>query len=215
MWVTNKSEFVKSFNGTQVTLVWIGKGSGIPVHIGKLSFELQVENNSTSWEERVWQWTTTRGEFYSRWAVSQAEPPYINHHEALFLPGVTKFFIQYDSTKGVHCAKVNKAEMSQYIETHPSISMDLGTSKYVRCRQKKGQKDNSETSDHASSGHDVFISSTSAVEKGDGPFSEKLSQNDITVITTKEEKQKGVIRVFSTHHSPLWWGGGEHVFSDI
>jgi hypothetical protein len=47
MWVTNKPEFVKSFNGTQVTLVWIGKGSGIPVHIGKLSFELQEENNST------------------------------------------------------------------------------------------------------------------------------------------------------------------------
>ena len=76
--------------------------------------------------------------------------------------------------------------MSQYIETHPSISMDLGTSKYGRCRQKKGQKGSSETSDQVLSGHDVFISPTSVVEKGDEPFSEKLSQNDITVITTKE-----------------------------
>jgi hypothetical protein len=47
MSVTNKPEFVKAFNGSQVTLVGIKKGSGIPAHIARLSFVLQAENNST------------------------------------------------------------------------------------------------------------------------------------------------------------------------
>jgi hypothetical protein len=76
--------------------------------------------------------------------TSQPKPQYIKYHEALFLPGVNKFFIQYDTTKGAHCGKVTNAEMCQHIETHPSISMGLDTSKYVRCRQKKGKKDRSE-----------------------------------------------------------------------
>ncbi len=37
-----------------------------------------------------------------------------------------------------------QAEMCQHIETHPSVSMGLGTSKYARCRQKKGKEDRSE-----------------------------------------------------------------------
>jgi hypothetical protein len=45
--VANKPEFVKEFKESQVTLVGIGKGSGIPVHIAKLSFVLQGENKST------------------------------------------------------------------------------------------------------------------------------------------------------------------------
>jgi hypothetical protein len=40
MSVANKPEFVKEFKENQVTLVGIGKGSGIPVHIAKLSFVL-------------------------------------------------------------------------------------------------------------------------------------------------------------------------------
>ncbi len=47
MSVANKPDFVKEFNESQVTLVGIGKGSGIPEHIAKLSFVLQAENKST------------------------------------------------------------------------------------------------------------------------------------------------------------------------
>jgi hypothetical protein len=47
MSVTNKPDFVKAFNGNQITLIGIGKGSGIPDHITRLSFVLQEENNST------------------------------------------------------------------------------------------------------------------------------------------------------------------------
>ncbi len=76
--------------------------------------------------------------------TSQPKQQYIKYHEALFLPGVTKFFIQYNTTKGAHCGKATKAEMRQHIETHPSISMGLGTSKYARRRQKKGKEDRPE-----------------------------------------------------------------------
>jgi hypothetical protein len=47
MSVVNKPEIVKEFNESRVTLVGIDKGSGIPVHITKLSFVLQAENKST------------------------------------------------------------------------------------------------------------------------------------------------------------------------
>ncbi len=43
--------------------------------------------------------------------TSQLKPQYIKYHEALFLPCVIKFFIQYDTTKGAHCGKATKAEM--------------------------------------------------------------------------------------------------------
>jgi hypothetical protein len=207
MSVTNKPEFVKAFNGSQVTLVGIKKGSGIPAHIARLSFVLQAENNSTYTLETEGVYSqdasavvlshdsmrraglvvdydegrisTPDGQTMkmkmidSVWTVpvrpsdinvtvrkfhiapgpntlvvtSQPKPPYIKHHEALFLPGVTKFFIQYDATKGAHCGKATKAEMRQYIETHPSISMDLGTSKYARCRQKKEDRSENPNTD--------------------------------------------------------------------
>jgi hypothetical protein len=68
----------------------------------------------------------------------------MKYHEALFLPGVAKFFIQYDTRKDAHCGKATKEEIRHHIETLPSISMDLDTSKYVRRRQKKGKEDRSE-----------------------------------------------------------------------
>ncbi len=37
--------------------------------------------------------------------TSQSKSQYIKYHETLFLPGVTKFFIQYDGTMGAHCGK--------------------------------------------------------------------------------------------------------------
>jgi hypothetical protein len=43
MSVKNKPEIVKEFKESQVTLVGIGKGSGIPAHIAKLSFVLQKQ----------------------------------------------------------------------------------------------------------------------------------------------------------------------------
>jgi hypothetical protein len=110
--------------------------------------------------------------------TSQTKPQYIKYHDALFLPGVTKLFIQYDTTKGAHCGKATKSEMRQHIETHPSISMGLGTSKYARRRQKKGKQDRSEnpnkvqdpsgkalliptTSDQVPNGQETSMSSTS------------------------------------------------------
>jgi hypothetical protein len=219
MSVVNKPEFVKEFKESQVTLVGIGKGSGIPVHIAKLSFVLQAENKSTYTietdgvyskeasvvvlshenmrrtglrvdydEGRI---STPYGQTIkmkmidSVWTVpvrpsdinvtvrafhtvpdpntlvvtSQPKSQYIKYHEALFLPGVTKFFIQYDTTNGVHCDKTTKAEMRQHIETHPSISMGLGTSKYARRRQKKGKEDRSENPNkvQGSSGKTLLI----------------------------------------------------------
>ncbi len=47
MSVANKPNFVQEFTESQVTLVGIGKGSGIPAHISKLSFVLKAENKST------------------------------------------------------------------------------------------------------------------------------------------------------------------------
>jgi hypothetical protein len=47
MSVANKPEFVKEFKESQVTLVGIGKGSGIPTHITKLFFALQGKNRIT------------------------------------------------------------------------------------------------------------------------------------------------------------------------
>jgi hypothetical protein len=43
MSVSNKPDFVKEFKESQVNLVGIGKGSGIPAHIAKLSFVLLAE----------------------------------------------------------------------------------------------------------------------------------------------------------------------------
>jgi hypothetical protein len=58
----------------------------------------------------------------------QPRDPFAQLHESLFLPGVTKFFIQVESTKGTSCGKVTKAEMRKHIENHPSISIGLDTS---------------------------------------------------------------------------------------
>ena len=224
MSVANKPEFVKEFKESQVTLVGIGKGSGIPAHIAKLSFVLQAENKSTYTLETEGVYSkeasavvlshenmrraglrvdydegrisTPDGQTIkmkmidSVWTVpvrpsdinvtvrafhtapgpntlvvtSQPKPQYIKYHEALFLPGVTKFFIQYDATKDVHCVKTTKTEMCQYIETHPSISMGLGTSKYARRRQKKCKKDRSENPNKVQdpSGKALLIPATSA-----------------------------------------------------
>ncbi len=75
--------------------------------------------------------------------TSQSNPQYIKYHESLFLPGVT---------------------MWQHIETHPSISMVLGTSKYVRRRQIKCKKDRSENPNKVQdpSGKALQIPTTSA-----------------------------------------------------
>jgi hypothetical protein len=48
MSVANKPEFVKEFKESQVTLVGIGKGSGIPAYFAKLSFVLQAEAHTRS-----------------------------------------------------------------------------------------------------------------------------------------------------------------------
>ncbi len=182
MSVGNKPEFVKEFKESQVTLVGIGKGSGIPAHIAKLSFVLQAENKNTYTLETEGVYSkeasavvlshenmrrvglrvdydegrisTPDGQTIkmkmidSVWTVpvrpsdinvtvrafhtvpgqntlvvtSQPNPQYIKYHEALFLPGVTKFFIQYDATNGAHYGKETKAEMRQHIETHPSTA---------------------------------------------------------------------------------------------
>jgi hypothetical protein len=151
--VANKPEFVKEFKESQVTLVGIGEGSGIPAHhIAKLSFVLQAENKSTYTLETEGVYSkeasavvlthenmrraglrvdydegrnsTPDGQTIkmkmidSVWTVpvrpsdinvtvrafhtapgpntlvvtSQPKPQYIKYHEALFLPGVTKFF---------------------------------------------------------------------------------------------------------------------------
>jgi hypothetical protein len=42
--------------------------------------------------------------------TSPSKTQYIKYHEVLFLPGVTKFFIQYDTTKDAHCDKTTKTE---------------------------------------------------------------------------------------------------------
>jgi hypothetical protein len=49
--------------------------------------------------------------------TSQSKPQYIKYHETLFLQGVTKFFIQYDTTKGTHCgiATSQKYTMSRNV----------------------------------------------------------------------------------------------------
>jgi hypothetical protein len=171
MSVANKPKFVKEFKESQVTLVGIGKGSGIPEHIAKLSFVLQAENKSTYTLE-------TEGVYFkeassvvlshenmrraglrvdydegsistpdvqtmkmkmidSVWTVpvrpsdinvtvrafhtvpdpntlvvtSQSKPQYIKYHETFFLQGVTKFFIQYDTTKDAHCSKSTKTKI--------------------------------------------------------------------------------------------------------
>ena len=67
-------------------------------------------------------------------------PKYIQYHETLFLPGVTKFFTQYHPSQGVYCGTATKTNIRKYIETHPSISLGLGTSKYVSRRQKSDRK---------------------------------------------------------------------------
>jgi hypothetical protein len=223
MSVANKPEFVKEFKESQVTLVGIGKGSGIPSHIAKLSFVLQAENKITYTfetegvyfkeasavvlshenmrraglrvdydEGRI---STPDGQTIKKmidsvWTVpvrpsdtnvtvrafhtvpgpntlvvtSQSKPQYIKYHEAFFLPGVTKFFIQYDATKDAHCDKETKTEMRQHIETHQSISMGLGTSKYARCRQKKVKEDRSENPNKVQDprGKTLLIPATSA-----------------------------------------------------
>jgi hypothetical protein len=45
--------------------------------------------------------------------TNQSKPQYIKYHEALFLPGVTKFFIQYDTTKDAHFT-VAKQQRQKY-----------------------------------------------------------------------------------------------------
>jgi hypothetical protein len=224
MSVANKPEFVKEFKESQVTLVGIGKGTGIPAHIAKLSFVLQADNKSTYTLETEGVYSkevstvvlshenmrraglrvnydegrisTPDGQTIkmkmidSVWTVpvrpsdinvtvrafhtvpvpntlvvtSQPKAQYIKYHEAHFLPGVTKFFIQYDTTKGAHCDKTTKTEMRQHIETHPSISMGLGTSKYAQRRQKKGKEDRSENPNKVQdpSGKALVIPTTSA-----------------------------------------------------
>ncbi len=43
--------------------------------------------------------------------TSQTKPQYIKYHEVLFLPDVTKFFLQYDTTKDAYCGKATKTEI--------------------------------------------------------------------------------------------------------
>jgi hypothetical protein len=56
--------------------------------------------------------------------VVALQPGYVfmKLYESRFLPGVTRFFIQVDTTQGTSCGKVTKTDMRKHIENHPSIS---------------------------------------------------------------------------------------------
>jgi hypothetical protein len=135
--------------------------------------------------------------------TSQLKPQYIKYHEALFLPGVTKFFIQYDATKDVHCVKTTKTEMCQYIETHPSISMGLGTSKYARRRQKKCKKDRSENPNKVqdANGKALLIPSTSAQVPNGQETSISAASDDSEPCPATPEKEEDRTKIPSNQTS--------------
>jgi hypothetical protein len=110
--------------------------------------------------------------------TSQPKSRYIKYYETLFPPDVTKFFIQYDETKG----KATKTEMRQNIETHPSISMVLDTSKYARRRQKKGKEDRSQNPNKVQepSGKTLLIHVTSAQVPNEQETSISVASDDST-----------------------------------